>query len=89
VGMPKKGTRSICVDRVPYHWVARELSPTGLRIVIQSVEWCGAVLILRTDQNIAAIHVLPSQIAVAIQSARVAGWEPQQAGTPFELAVSL
>jgi hypothetical protein len=88
MGMPKKGTRRICVDRVPYRWIARELWP-GLRIVIQAVERSGAVLILRTGQNIAAKHVPPSQIATAIQNARAAGWEPQRPGAPFEVAVSL
>jgi hypothetical protein len=88
VGIAKKGTRRICVDGVPYRWVARELSP-GLRIVVQATELPGAVLVLRSAQNIAATHVPPSQVAVAIQSARAAGWEPQQPGAPFEVVVSL
>ena len=88
MGMPKKGTRRICVDRMPYRWIARELLP-GLRIIVQAVERSGAVLILRTDQNIAATHVPPSQIAAAIQSARAAGWEPQHPGPPVEVSMSL
>jgi len=88
VGMPKRGARRICVDRVPYRWVARELLP-GLRIVVQAAERPGAVLILRTDQDIAAKHVPPSRVAAAIQGARAAGWEPQRPGPPFEVAVSL
>jgi hypothetical protein len=86
--MPKKGTRRICVDRVQYRWIARELLP-GLRIVVQAVERTGAVLILRTDQDIAAKHVFPSQVAAAIQIARGAGWEPQRPGPPFEVLVEL
>ena len=89
MGMPKKGSRRICVDRVPYRWVARQLSPTGVHIVVQAVERSGAVLILRTDQDIAVKHVPPSQVASAIQGARAAGWEPQQPGPPFEVTVSL
>ena len=88
MGIAKKGTRRICVDGVPYRWVARELTP-GLRIVVQAADRPGAVLVLRTDQNIAATHVHPSEVAAAIQSARAAGWEPQRPGPPFEVAVSL
>ncbi len=73
---------------VTYRWIARELSP-GLRIVVQATEPAGAVLVLRTDQNIAAKHVPPSRIAAAIQSARAAGWEPQRPGSPFEVTLLL
>lgn len=88
MGIAKRGTRRICVDRVPYRWVARELLP-GLRIVVQAVEWPGAVLVLRTGQDIAARHVRPSEVASAIQAARAAGWEPQHPGPAFEVTVSL
>ena len=88
MGIAKKGTRRICVDGVPYRWVARELSP-GLRIIVQAAERPGAVLVLRTAQDIAATHLPPSQIAATIQSARAAGWEPQHSGSPFEVVVSL
>ncbi len=88
MGIAKKGTRRICVDGVSYRWVARELSP-GLRIVVQAADRLGAVLVLRTGQNIAATHVHPSEVASAIQIARAAGWEPQQSGPPLEVAVSL
>ena len=88
MGMPKRGTRRICVDRVPYRWIARELLP-GLRIVVQAAERSGAVLILRTDQYIAAKHVPPSRVAAAIQGARAAGWEPQRPGAAFEIGAEL
>ena len=88
MGIAKKGTRRICVDGVPYRWVARELSP-GLRVVVQAADRPGAVLVLRTDQNIAATHLHPSAVAAAVQRARAAGWESQRPGPAFEATVSL
>ena len=88
MGMPKKGSRKICVDQVRYRWVSRELSP-GLRFVVQAIEHQGAVLILHTDQNIAATHVPPARIASAILAARAAGWEPYRPGPPFKMPVTV
>lgn len=88
MGMPKRGTRRITVDGVAYRWVARN-RPEGVRVVVQSVEPPGAVLVLRSGQNLAATHVLPSRVTAAIRDARSAGWEPLQAGPTFEVATYL
>lgn len=88
MGMPKKATRKITVNQMTYRWIIRQLLPTGVHIVVQSSPKPGAVLILRSDQNIALHHVHPAEIASAIQTALARGWKPHVSGTPFELTVS-
>jgi hypothetical protein len=73
MAMPKKGSRRICVDGVPYRWVGRNLTPVGGRIVVGAAERVGAGLVLRWDRDLAVAHVLPSQVAALIQQARAAG----------------
>jgi len=78
----------IRVNEVVYRWKARKTSP-GLRIAVRSVERAGAMLILRTKQEIAPRHVQRSQLSVAIQNACAAGWKPQEPGPHFKRVVSL
>ena len=88
MAIPKKGSRRICVNGVDYRYIARELSP-GVRITVQQSDPPGSVLVLKSDQDRAVAHVPPSQIAALIHRAVRDGWDPHQAGAPFEQAVAL
>jgi hypothetical protein len=88
MAIPKKGSRRICVDRIDYRYIARELSP-GVRITVQKSDPPGSVLVLKSDQNRAVAHVPPAQVAALTQQAVRDGWDPHQSGAPFERAVAL
>lgn len=89
MAIPKKGSRRIRVDQVQYRWVARNLTPAGVRVTVQAVEPAGAVLVLRSGEDIAVAHVPPSRVASLIKAARAAGWDSQRPGPPFEMEVAL
>jgi hypothetical protein len=88
MGIPKKGSRRMCVARIDYRYIARELSP-GVRITVQKFDPPGSLLVLKSEQDRAIAHVPPSQIAALIQQAVHDGWNPHQSGAPFERAVAL
>jgi hypothetical protein len=88
MAIPKKGSRRICVDRIDYCYIAREVSP-GVRITVQKSNPPGSLLVLKSEQDRAVAHVPPSQIAALIQQAVRDGWDPHQPGSPFERTVAL
>jgi hypothetical protein len=62
MGIAKKGTRRICVDRVHYRWRAREVAPVGVRIIVQKAEEPGALLVLKISRDRAVSDVTPAEV---------------------------
>jgi hypothetical protein len=97
----KKGSRKIVVDGFEYRWRVRQ-KPThsqgvGSLGVTCSVERAGmtsgTVLVINFNQyhisnwlGLKSEPILPSQVAAAIHDALAKGWQPAQAGVPFQLA---
>lgn len=88
MAIPKKGSRRICVDSIPYRYIARELSP-GVRITVQQSDLSGSLLVLKSEENRAVAHIPPSRIAELIRQAVRDGWDSNYSGAPFEQEVQL
>lgn len=87
--IPRKGTRRIHLDGVAYRWRVHELmAPYGLEVVVQEEGGRGAVLKLRSSEDLAATHLKPSYVVTQMRRAQAVGWTPLQPGATIERDVS-
>ena len=95
MAMPRRGSRRIVVDGVPFRWRVRAqptysqlLGWTPLTVGVEPVDG-GSVLVLvfagvRPDAALGAAEVAtPARVAEAIRGARAAGWVLDMGGTLF------
>ncbi|MFI9201233.1 hypothetical protein [Streptomyces sp. NPDC053048] len=99
MALPKKGSRRIVVDGVPYRWRVRGrptydqgMGWSPLTYAVEKAESPGTMLVVRTSQTHPSnwldrqtTSVLPSHVATAIQNARTQGWIPEAPGSPYIL----
>ncbi|HZN63665.1 MAG TPA: hypothetical protein VFB66_00060 [Tepidisphaeraceae bacterium] len=88
MAIAKKGSRRICVDGVHYRWRAREVSPVGVRVVVQKEDPPGALLVLKLLRDRAVSDVTPAEVAAWVQRAICDGWDPHRPGPPAERDVT-
>ncbi len=95
MAIPKKGSRSIVVDEVPYRWRATKTGKTNLFVSVQPVtEGESSLLSVNTSVSVpngcmcpgcGDIYVTPAVVEAYIRRALEQGWEPNKKGTPFVL----
>jgi len=99
MGIPKKGSREIVVDKVAYHWRVRSrptydqaLASGPLLLAIEQVETKGTVLIVRLPDvhprnwfSLPSPGVTPSRVAACIRRALRTGWKPAVRGQQFHM----
>lgn len=99
MAIPKKGSRQIVVDGVPYLWRVRG-KPTysqanawgGLNVAVERAGAGGSILVVRTPRphpgnwaGAEAAPVSPSEVEKFILYALSAGWRPSESGGAFRV----
>ncbi len=96
----KTGSRRIVVEGVEYRWrIAPRPTPgefdyAGSMVAsVQLAEHAGQVLFVQCGlrhgniRDLPGAIVTPRRIALAIQNALAAGWQPNERGEPFRIAL--
>lgn len=101
MAIPKKGARPMVVDGVHYLWRVRH-RPTymqgafgqRLTVGVETVDEGRCALLIELSQahpwnwlGYPAVPVTPGEIASAIRSALLSGWEPTKPGSVFRYVV--
>lgn len=101
MALNKKGSRRITVDGIEYRWRVRRkpsymqgLCWTPMTYAVETANsgQPGTVLTVTTGQahpgnwlGVQAEPIRPAHVAASIREARIQGWDPTQAGSPFQL----
>ena len=94
MAMPKKGSRKIVVDNVPYHWKF-----SWGWVLIEAVTNAGPVCILQVDTSLRypdywqtgeeqTTMILPGAVEQYIRIGLGQGWNPYRAAPPFSIVVA-
>jgi hypothetical protein len=97
MAIPKKGSRPITIQGLPYRWRVRG-RPTyfqgmawkGLVLAVERSDASGAILLVQLDRHHPsnwmeqeASPVTPADVGSLIQRALSSGWRPEVPGRPF------
>lgn len=86
--IPRKGARRLRLDGVAFRWRVHEhYAPHGLEVVVQEEGGRGAVLKLRSREQLAATHLKPSMLVEQLRIALAEGWTPSLPGATLEREV--
>lgn len=101
MALNKKGSRRIVVDGVEYRWRIRRKpsctqglcwTPMTYAVEAANADHPGTILIVTSSQahpsnwlGVEAAPIRPAHVAASIREARNQGWDPVQAGSPFQL----
>ncbi|SDT81001.1 hypothetical protein SAMN05216371_6509 [Streptomyces sp. TLI_053] len=97
--LPRKGARTVTVDRVVYRWTVRRrptygqgLGQSPLTVAVEQAGAPGSVLVVRLPGahpgnwlGLPAAVATPASVALAVHEAREQGWRPGSPGGPFRL----
>jgi hypothetical protein len=97
--IPKKGSRRIVVDDLPYRWAVRRkptyaqaLTEVGLTFAVVNETHPGTTLVIVLDDprpdnwlDKQGASVLPSTVEQAIRKALLQGWRSADEGSPYVL----
>jgi len=100
--IPQKGSRTIQVDGIQYHWYVRrkptiiqsEYGGLSFAVELSSDQPTSTLVVVTTyDHPNSVWHdkatILPSDVAKAIQVAIGHGWKPQEQSGSFEIAMQV
>lgn len=103
MGIPRKGSRPICVQGINYRWLVRKKATYSqvdygigyLHVAITLEENQGTVLVIFTNHkhplDVVAkeiIPVIPSIVSSWILEALNLGWQPENDGSQFHVRIS-
>lgn len=88
MALPKKNTRKIVIDDMPYRWITSG-NDYGIDIYVEHYEQPGQLLWGRSqykyDENGTQIGVAPSDVERLIRLALEKGWVAENPGPNFKL----
>ncbi|MEU2155515.1 hypothetical protein ABZ532_10950 [Streptomyces sp. NPDC019396] len=101
MALNKKGSRHIIVDGIEYRWRIRRKptymqglcwTPMTYAVEAANADQPGTTLVVTTGQThpsnwlvLEAGPIRPAHVAAGIREAQIQGWDPTQAGSPFQL----